>query len=372
MIDTGTDYMSAAIANNGMILATGTLTSQNVITDYPSVISGYCYGTYLGGGYVKARWVKGVWQVLQVPGSTQVLVSQMNNNGAVVGAAAFQNSTNPLSSDVRGVLWTNDPAHPQIQSADKSFDVTAFLGEEFEVASRTYTFCTDGTAGDYSMGGIYGTQVNQVFGVLPFYSDIRDADTFYSGLYDTYYYGPATYFDPSTGRSTAMAAPIYTGTFYKASDESAGGPREVGTDIFGHNFSNGPERGAGGLVHNLAFTGTDQFPALSNSNWLISDESVWSFASNTGTDILPGNPVDTLKYYSMASPPAGVLSGGTRFPDSLNGGALAISRATQASDDMVAVTGTSGGYYVWNFPNAQAQPIAIHDTLLGISTRYLT
>ena len=33
VIDTGTDYMPAAIANNGMILATGTLTSQNVITD---------------------------------------------------------------------------------------------------------------------------------------------------------------------------------------------------------------------------------------------------------------------------------------------------------------------------------------------------
>ena len=372
VIDTGTDYIPAAIANNGMILATGTLTSQNVITDYPSVISGYCYGTYLAGRYVKARWVKGVWQVLQVPGSTQVMVNDMNNNGAVAGAAAFQNSTNPLSSDVRGVLWTNDPAHPQIQSADKSFDVTAFLGEEFEVASRTYTFCTDGTAGDYSMGGIYGTQVNQVFGVPPNYSDSRDTDTSSFDLYDSYYYGPATYFDPSSVRSTALAAPIYTGTFYKASSENAVPSGEVGTDIFGHNFSNGPETGANGLVHNLAFTGTDQFPALSNSNWLISDESVWSFASNTGTDILPGNPVNTLKYYSMTSPPAGVLSGGTKFPDWVNGWVLAITRATQASDDMVAVTGTSGGQYVWNFPNAQAQPIPIHDTLLGISTRYLT
>ena len=238
-------------------------------------------------------------------------------------------------------------------------------GLRYDVSSRTCHLCVDGTGGDYSLGGTYGDEVTQVFGVIPDDDSIRSPDTSQYGNGDIYYYGPSIYFSAS-GQSTMLSKPVWTGTFYYLNDKTD--PAAGASDIFGHSLENGP----GPPRDGLSFTGTNEVPALSNSNWLISYESVWSFTINPGPDLWPGHPVTRLKYFPMTSPPAGVLSGGTRFPDSLNGGALAISRATQASNDMVALTGTSGGYYVWNFPNAQAQPIAIRDTLLGISTRYLT
>ena len=97
----------------------------------------------------------------------------------------------------------------------------------------------------------------------------------------------------------------------------------------------------------------------------------WAAACHR-TDLLPGNPVDTLKYYSDGLSSRGRPLRRHQVSGFAERRGVAINRATQASDDMVAVTGTDGGYYVWNFPNPQAQPIAIHDTLLGISTRYLT
>ena len=260
-----------------------------------------------------------------------------------------------------------DAAHPQTQASDQKFTVTpdAPSGLRYDVSSRTCHLCVDGTGGDYSLGGTYGDEVTQVFGVIPDDDSIWSPDTSQYGNGDIYYYGPSIYFSAS-GQSTMLSKPVWTGTFYYQNDKTD--PAAGASDIFGHSLENGP----GPPRDGLSFTGTNEVPALSNSNWLISYESVWSFRINPGPDLWPGHPVTRLKYFPMASPPAGVLSGGTRFPDSLNGGALAISRATQASDDMVALTGTSGGYYVWNFPNAQAQPIVIHDTLLGISTRYLT
>ena len=308
VIDTGTAYRPLAIANNGMILGSGTQTHFDLSTDYPSAVTNVPYGTYLEGQDVEARWVSGNWHALTVPGSTQVQVNSMNNNGAVVGAAAFPNSSTPLSSDVRGVIWTNDPSQPQTQASDQTFTLTTNGTDQYTVASRTYNLATDGTAGDYSAGMIYGSEVTQVFGVNPTGCDIRGPTLDYR--YDNSCYGNAASFSAVSGQMTALDNPIWTGTFYSAT--TWGGPQgETGTDIFGHQYQNEPESPAvlsgtystqenypylyldsaggqeypflDGYIDNLAFTGTSQVIEAANAHWIVSVANVWSFAVKSRT-----------------------------------------------------------------------------------------
>ncbi len=293
---------------------------------------------------LNGRWVQGSWQPLSVPGAQQFNATQINDQGAVVGYANFPVANDNLDADVRGVIWTQNPALPEIDPSDK---IITFSDGSQPYALRAYSLCTDSTTGqDYSVGRVYGFEDNQGVEVINNSGqtgNINSQPNPHNPFPDyLFYQGDGAYF-------TSAAAPAYLGT--------ANFVGNLGYSPYIEPYNGAP------------FTGKIEEPILANNNWIVSIESVWPAGQSQGSNTDPDPTIRTITYSSSTSTPGTFTS--TSAPSALQQSGVylqAMTHAQKASDDVVV----SGVGYVWNIGSTNAPMTLDDDHLTAINSRYYT
>ena len=372
----GTNYTNPSfVANNGMVLA-----SQ------PSN-SGYSYGYGNGNStsynyYQSYRWVQGVWQPLTASNAVLYGPAQMNNNGTVVGSVTLATGTSDVNfNPSQGAIWGADPAHPQAQASDIPLVCPSI--NNFNGASRSYLFSTDGTT-DYSYGNLYASQAFQAFWLFP-QAEYGTGDILHrppsasdSDSAD-FHFPQAAYSVSSSGQSTPLGTPNYSGFFFSENDGVD--PLPTGMDIWGHSFTYPDPTPAApyapyyyqnidtqAVEADMCFTGLCENPIAGNKNGVIAGETVWNLSLNTATDVAPGYPVGKLKYFA---PPSLPLSNGTALPSTMDR-VVGITHATSGADDVI-IGSNSTNYlsnYYWAPGSGSSSATPLKGFAKGINTRY--